>query len=60
MVTVMNAKYTVPGWHIEGEITATLHHAELYFSLGSRSIVAFACAVSMSYLGKLSSTQIFH
>ena len=49
MITVMNAKYTVPGWHVEGEIIATLHQAELYFSIGTRSIVAFACAVSCSY-----------
>ena len=46
MMTVMNGKYTVPGWHVEGEIIATLCQAELYFPIGTRSIVAFACAVS--------------
>lgn len=48
-MTVMTGRYSVPGWEIEGEVIAILEGAELYFSVGTRFIIAFGCTVCSTH-----------
>ena len=51
MVKVLAGDSSIVQWDIEDMTIATLRFAELYFSIGTRAIVAFGCTVRDEFSG---------